>query len=111
MTLHELALAIVRDRREPDKMLLYAMQLKRAANDLDQVARWAFLPEGDADIRLIKAWEILRETTDVSSERSIWQDSAGWWWARADSVLIGPCSDREECEASYTTILEGLDQS
>lgn len=58
-SLDELAAALERDRREPDKVLLYVHDLHRMARELRDVAEWAAKDEGRAHLRLIQARDLL----------------------------------------------------
>lgn len=56
----ELADRIERDRREPDKIILYCQQLRGLASELRDVLEWAEKHEGDAYLRLSEARALLR---------------------------------------------------
>ena len=60
MTIDEIADALERDRREPDKVLCYVQSLRRMALKLRDVNEWANKPEGDARLRMTEARELLR---------------------------------------------------
>jgi hypothetical protein len=60
MSLPKLALAVERDRREPDKIVGYAINLDHIAHELRDVLEWAEKREGDAYLRRIDALSLLR---------------------------------------------------
>lgn len=60
MSLPDLAVAIDRDRREPDKIMGYALDLDHIAHELAEILDWAQRPEGDAYLRRTDALSLLR---------------------------------------------------
>jgi hypothetical protein len=62
--INQIADAIERDRREPDKIMLYVSDLRRVAYDLRLVYEWADEIEGNAQLRMIEAKELLKEISE-----------------------------------------------